>query len=957
VNSVGRYILLFLICCCSSSLLCGQQLSYRHFGINEGLPHSELYAICQGPDKTLWISTDNGLSHYNGNVFINYNPKTVTGSNYVLHATFLSNGRLLVNSYRKGLCFLDNGKFTNITVIANGLPDLKVHLESIYTLADDAVNQCVWAITAGHGLIRFTIKGDTLTAQQHWFTRFNYWVYVDTINQTTYVCNKDGLSRYSNGTLLPVCDAIKGMTITKAVAYDDQHLLLSTNNSLLIYNKQLRTITKEIHFDGGNLHFEYFMYDKRTKLVWLPDRAGGVKIYGLEQPEKRLYHILREVNVNYLFADGLGNTWCCSYGSGLFQFPQLNIVNYNAAEGLKDNYITHISGNGPLNISCLKSFYRFNNPTGEFEMLLASDERKPHNKSIMLPNGKLIYLNAGYLRNNQGDILYSQRSVLYDMAPLGSDTLLLGAFNGLAILSSTYKPLQNNFPVPPQRINKIWVRGDSIILGTSTGVFVRSNGRWQQYNEKNGLPDNIVNDFRVANGKIYATGRSGMALIHSNGKVTQYDKIKTANTSIVGLVIDDWGGMWMATGNGLFLDYGDKLYRFDQYDGLIANDVTAVYAFDGKLFTGTTQGLSIIDLPDLYANLGKRVPCYLQVSLFAENGIGAKRIDNATQLSPNENDIQLNITGPDFYHPQQRLLQYSLDGGKNWSDIVNRQLNLPSLNYGQYHLQVRTKLRNEQQFQTLADYKFGIRLPWYRNVIFIISIVLLLMLLLGWLFLRYYKQKNKRALQQLQVKQQVLDLKQKAMAAMLNPHFVFNSINSINYYIHNGEEEKYTLLLTDLSRLIRLNLNNTYQDSVNLASELEIIQLYIQFEKHRFIRHPLEFYLHYKSSLPPHQVKIPAMMLQPFVENAIWHGVLPKHGGELSLTVSDTLGGYIEVTIQDNGNGFNADKFLAAKKGDVRGVWLIRERIQAYNSLHSRPISLLFPQSTIGFTVVLRFPV
>jgi sensor histidine kinase YesM len=93
------------------------------------------------------------------------------------------------------------------------------------------------------------------------------------------------------------------------------------------------------------------------------------------------------------------------------------------------------------------------------------------------------------------------------------------------------------------------------------------------------------------------------------------------------------------------------------------------------------------------------------------------------------------------------------------------------------------------------------------------------------------------------------------------------------------------------------------------------------------------------------------------VENAIWHGVLPKHGGELSLTVSDTLGGYIEVTIQDNGNGFNADKFLAAKKGDVRGVWLIRERIQAYNSLHSRPISLLFPQSTIGFTVVLRFPV
>jgi ligand-binding sensor domain-containing protein len=951
-----RFTLLFLICCCNN-LLSAQQLAYRHFGINEGLPHSELYAICQGPDKTLWISTDNGLSHYDGNLFSNYNPKNITGSNYVLYAAFLPDGRLLVNSYRKGLCFLDNGKFTKSEVVSTGFPYLPAHLGSIYTLTYDTLNRCVWAITSGHSLIRFVINGNTLTVKQHWRADYNYWVHVDTLAKTTYVGNQNGLCRYSDGTLIPLCDAIKGKTVTKAMPFDSSHLLLATDNGLLLYNQKQHTILKEFHLEKGNLHYEYFMYDLQTKLVWLPDRTGGVKLFKLEQPQKALYHLLPEVNVNYLFSDGLGNTWCCSYGSGLFQFPQLKIINYNAAEGLKDNYVTHITGNNPLKISCLKSYYRFDTATNHFSVMLETDVRKPNNKSILLPNGKPGFLNAIYILDEKGKILFNNKSVMYDIAVLSKDTLLLGGFRGLTMLNRDYQVLEHPFPVPDVNVNKIWIGRDTIILGTSAGVYVRSYGRWQQFNEKNGLADNIVQDVKVAHGKIYATGRSGMSIIHADGRVSQYDKVKTGNTSIIGLEIDSWGGIWMATGNGLYLDYGDKLYRFDQHDGLITNDVTEIYTVGNKVYTGTTQGLSAIDLPALYNSLGQTMPCLLQVSLTVVKGSAMKQIDNNMELSPNENDIQLNITGPDFYHPRQRILQYSLDGGQNWSDILNRQVELPSLNSGKYHLQVRTKLRNEQQFQILANYEFRIQLPWYRNVFFIVSVVMLLMLLAGLLFLRYSKEKNKRAVQQLQVKQQVLDLKQKAMAAMLNPHFVFNSINSINYYIHNGEEEKYTRLLTDLSRLIRLNLNNTYQDKVTLASELEIIELYVEFEKHRFIRHPLDFSIQYQSAHSAQYIKIPSMMLQPFVENAIWHGILPKQGGHVSLTVSDAPDGYIEIAIKDDGHGCDPAKLMATRADDVRGVGLIQERIQAYNSLHKKPVELLFPHADIGCTVLLRFPV
>lgn len=950
-----RFALLFLICCCSN-LLSAQQLAYRHFGINEGLPHSELYAICQGPDKTLWISTDNGLSHYDGISFRNYNPKLVTTSNYILYSVFLPDGRLLVNAYRQGLCFLEKGVLVKAEVDTNGFEHAAAGIKALYTLTYDAINQCVWAITASRALMQLTIKGNKITVQEDWRPGIYFWVYVDVAAKTTCIGSTKGLCKYNKGNIIPIASGPQGRSITKIMELDGQTFLLATPNSLLFFNKTKKTVDKEVRFAGNSLHYELFMYDPSTRFFWLPDKTGGIKIFTLQETQKPVFSILPEVNFNHLFPDGMGNVWCCSYGNGLFQFPQVGIVNYNAQEGLKDNYVTHIGCSDKLYVSCLKSYYQFDTLSGRFTVLLETDARKPYNKSILLQNGSTGFLHADAIITQQGKKYYHNNSVIYDAAKLHKDSFLLGSFGGLRVLNNRYEEFDAHFPVGNQRVNKVLVNGDSILVGTASGFYVRSFGKWHHYNEKNGLPDDIVEDFGVVNGKIYVAGRSGMAIIDKEGKVSTYEKIKAGSTSIIGLVVDNWGGMWMATGNGLYLDYQDRLYQFDQYEGLISNDVTEVFANGRKLYAGTTQGLSVIDLPALYGSFGPAVPCLLHVTLSVVKDSAVKRIDNSMELSPNENDIQLNITGPDFYHPRQRILQYSLDGGQNWSDILNRQVELPSLNSGKYHLQVRTKLRNEQQFQILANYQFRIQLPWYRNVFFIVSIVMLLMLLAGLLFLRYSKEKNKRAVQQLQVKQQVLDLKQKAMAAMLNPHFVFNSINSINYYIHNGEEEKYTRLLTDLSRLIRLNLNNTYQDKVTLASELEIIELYVQFEKHRFIRHPLDFSIEYQSAHSAQYIKIPSMMLQPFVENAIWHGILPKQGGHVSLTVSDVPDGYIEIAIQDDGKGCDPAKLMTNRADDVRGVGLIQERIQAYNSLHKKPIELLFPSSAIGCTVILRFP-
>jgi ligand-binding sensor domain-containing protein len=963
LKPLARYIVLLYLCFCGIASS-GQQLSYRHFGVNEGLPHPELYALCKGANNTLWISTDNGLSNYDGSSFKNYSTKNATGSSFVLSATELPDQRLLVNAYRGGLCFWENGEMIKASVSqAAGFyysySSMEQLLKTLFTVQYDSLNHCVWAILSGYALAQLTIKGRHITVERFWNNMPYYHVYIDTANQTTWIASNNGLLQFKNGDIQPSVAALRGKEVTKIAAFGSGALLLAGPQGLMLYNIRKGLVEDEAIFAGQPIQYKDFLYDAANGLYWIPDLNGGVRVYEANKPHRQRYHLLQDANVNYLFADGLGNVWCCTYGSGLFQFPQAHIVNYNVADGLRDNYVTHIKSVGnKINIACLRSFYAFDTLAGTFRPLLLTNLRKPHNKVIVKPDGKPLFTTGSSILDDSQRTIWDGKKLIYDAAYLAKDTLLVANYGGFSVLNKAFQTIKHNYQLPKYlSYHKILSLKDTLLLASNNGVYMRFGSIWQHANEANGLPDNFVYDVKVHDGKVYCATRSGLAMIDREGYIG-YDAARPpGNTLILGLCKDGRGGMWMATGNGLYLEYKGMIYLFDVRDGLVANDLTEVYREGDRLYVGTTQGLSIIQLPAMYQVLEQQRHCQLTVQAWASNGNRNSAIYDGVSLAAAENDVWLKVVGPDFSMPGLRQLEYSIDGGKSWTAIDGRRLALRSLGYGNYRMQVRTKLRNQQQYQLLADYAFSIRVPWYRNVFFIIGLVLLLMLVAGWLFFRYSRRKHQRAVQQLQVQQQVLDLKQKAMAALLNPHFVFNSINSINYYIHNGEEETYTRLLTDLSRLIRLNLNNTYQDRVTLASELEIIHLYVQFEKHRFIRHPLDFAVQYDSQRAAETIKIPSMMLQPFVENAIWHGVLPKQGGKVLLAVKDAPDGYISIAVQDDGGGCDPLR-LTERSGvaGVRGIGLIQERIQAYNSLHEKPIQLAFANQPQGFVVQLLFP-
>ncbi|MBI3218237.1 MAG: histidine kinase [Bacteroidetes bacterium] len=181
--------------------------------------------------------------------------------------------------------------------------------------------------------------------------------------------------------------------------------------------------------------------------------------------------------------------------------------------------------------------------------------------------------------------------------------------------------------------------------------------------------------------------------------------------------------------------------------------------------------------------------------------------------------------------------------------------------------------------------------------------------------------------------QQLADVEMKALKAQMNPHFIFNSLNSINWYIIKSESEKASLYLTKFSKLIRLILDNSNHKIISLDQEMSALKLYLDLEVLRF-NEKFTYSIAIQPELNPLSIGVPPMIIQPFVENAIWHGLLHKESvGKLEIQI-DTMPGGIQCIITDNGVGRKKAGELKSKAADKEksyGMNITRDRLDMLN--------------------------
>ncbi len=197
---------------------------------------------------------------------------------------------------------------------------------------------------------------------------------------------------------------------------------------------------------------------------------------------------------------------------------------------------------------------------------------------------------------------------------------------------------------------------------------------------------------------------------------------------------------------------------------------------------------------------------------------------------------------------------------------------------------------------------------------------------------------------QAELLQQKSELKMEALRSQMNPHFIFNSLNSINSFILKNDTTQASEYLVKFARLVRMILQNSQSSLITLEDELECLQLYLQLEALRF-NNKFTYAINIKNDIEPFAIKVPPLMIQPFVENAIWHGLMHKQdAGELTITISQDEQ-YLFISVKDNGVGRKeAEIFKHESHSKYKSVGL---------KVTAERIALLQP-SVIGSPVVIN---
>lgn len=234
------------------------------------------------------------------------------------------------------------------------------------------------------------------------------------------------------------------------------------------------------------------------------------------------------------------------------------------------------------------------------------------------------------------------------------------------------------------------------------------------------------------------------------------------------------------------------------------------------------------------------------------------------------------------------------------------------------------KIRYSAQPQHFTEYRFNIEPIWYQKSWFLFAAGILLAGLLGLVFL-LIRQRRITAVQQ--VNKERLELELKGIYAQLNPHFIFNSLSSIQGLINKGDLKGANIYLSDFARLMRQSLDDSQKNQVALQLEIDTISTYLKLEQLRF---GFGYMIRVDPDINPYETSIPRLLLQPLVENAVKHGIASMgENGFIELLVNKSQQAMI-VQITDNGKGFEQ-----STSNSGLGIKLTRDRIALLNQLHS----------------------
>lgn len=423
--------------------------------------------------------------------------------------------------------------------------------------------------------------------------------------------------------------------------------------------------------------------------------------------------------------------------------------------------------------------------------------------------------------------------------------------------------------------------------------------------------------------------------------------------------------------NGIIIyDYKKKQsFLFNQNNGLSSPDNISLLYSNGNVFIGQRSNrfeYFKLDNLDDYTSI---VSSYLNSITYNSSNVlrqATARNDDPIKLTYEQNTLAFSFSAKEFFFPERIEYAYQLlPLEKDWqyTNYFNRKIIYTKLQPGKYSFRLKAQIQGGNWEMEPIVYTIIIKPAFWQTNLFKILLSLLVSIVAAYLILNRIKGIRRKEQQKTMYEKELLELEAKALRSQMNPHFVFNSLNSIKALINKNENDIAVRYLTTFSKLIRTLFQNSDKREVSLYEELETCKLYSQLEQMRF-GNKIEFLFEVSDGIDLKDIKVPALILQPFIENAIWHGLVPREiGGKVIVSVREK-GNIVECIIDDNGIGRDKSKHFKPHYEATyqsKGIGLTQSRLELDKKLNEREdtVQLIDKKDgtgqAIGTTAIITF--
>jgi two-component sensor histidine kinase len=475
-------------------------------------------------------------------------------------------------------------------------------------------------------------------------------------------------------------------------------------------------------------------------------------------------------------------------------------------------------------------------------------------------------------------------------------------------------------------------------MGTEEGLFTLTKNKIENRNFANETASRFINFLTYSKNKLFIGTNNGLYISYLNDKGKEQkiehfgiqEGLVNLETNLNSSYIDNTGNLWFGTASGLveYRNPSDKKTMYNPH--LVLQNILLNY----------------------------------QKIDFAKSDL-----DGELSMPSSKNNISFEFDGISLSNPEEMYYQFWLEGVEDaWSPKTNNsKATFTGLRSGEYTLRARA-VGGENKFSKEIKISFTIRPPFYFTWWFILLLVAVFSLLIYQFFkFRIRSEREKNEKETMVFKNKLMALEQQSLNASMNRHFIFNSLNSIQYFINTQDKISANKYLTNFAQLIRKNLDSSSSDGnlLPLSKEFERLDLYLSLESMRFKgRFEYEFI---NTVVDSDQILIPAMLLQPFVENSIVHGILPKKEVLGKITVKAwTEENMLFIYIHDNGVGISQSmKTKNHSDGDHRsqGMEITAKRISLIKQMSNQGFEIVGPKDSLdenrlinGTDVLLKIP-